>query len=133
MFFEPVLLTRRSSPSYRSFDRSVERFFNTLGRFEGAKQDTQQDTNQEAKQDGEPVTLTLDVPGVAREDLTINIEGAFVTIQTKPEAKRQYARAYELADEIDADTTSAKLENGVLTLTLGKKKPVSNARTVEIK
>ena len=37
-----------------------------------------------------------------------------------------------VAEEIDADASSAKLENGVLTLTLGKKVPVSNARTLQV-
>ena len=68
------------------------------------------------------------MPGVAREDLTIGIEGAVVRIETKAEAKRQFKAAYELPQDIDADASSAKLENGVLTLTLGKKVPVSNAR-----
>ena len=69
------------------------------------------------------------MPGVAREDLSIDIEGAVVRIETKAEATRQFKAAYELPQEIDADATSAKLENGVLTLTLAKQVPVSNARS----
>ena len=51
----------------------------------------------------------------------------------RPEAKRQYKAAYELPQEIDVEATAAKLENGVLTLTLAKKQPVSNARQIEVK
>ena len=36
-------------------------------------------------------------------------------IETKAEAKRQFKAAYELPQEIDADASGAKLENGVLT------------------
>jgi HSP20 family molecular chaperone IbpA len=119
MFFAPVLRTRAAAPSYRSFDRSFERFFNTLGF--------------DVKEDDKATTLTLDLPGIAREDLAITVEGTVVRLETKAEAKRQYKAAYEVADEIDAEGTSAKLENGVLTLTLGKKQPVSNARSIEVK
>jgi len=118
MFFAPVLRTR-SAPSYRSFDRSFERFFDTLGF--------------DVKEDEKAFTLSFDLPGVAREDLVIDIEGAVVRIETKTEAKRQYKAAYELAEQIDVEGTSAALENGVLTLVLAKKKPVSNARRIEVK
>jgi HSP20 family protein len=119
MFFAPILRTRAAAPSYRSFDRSFERFFNTLGF--------------DVKEDEKAWTLSLDMPGVAREDLNISVDGAVVRIETKAEAKRQYNAAYELPEEIDTEATSAKLENGVLTLTLAKKQPVVTARTIEVK
>ena len=125
MFFAPVLRTRAVAPGARSFDRSFERFVNDAFFGAGAGFDV--------KQDDKAWTLTLDLPGVAREDLAITIDGAVVRIETKAEAQRQYKAAYELAEEIDVDATSAKLENGVLTLVLAKKQPVSNARTIEIK
>ena len=54
-------------------------------------------------------------------------------IETKAEAKRQFKAAYELPQDIDAASTTARLENGVLTLTLAKQVPVSNVRTIEVK
>ena len=126
MFFAPVVRTRAVAPSFRSFDRSFERFVN-----DAFFTNTARPFNVE--QDDKAWTVTLDVPGVAREDLLINVEDAIVRIETKPEAKRQFKAAYELAQEIDTDATTAKLENGVLTLTLAKKAPVSNARQIEIK
>jgi HSP20 family molecular chaperone IbpA len=118
LFFAPVLRTRSAAPSLRTFDRSFERFFNTLGF--------------DVKDDDNAWTLVLDLPGVAREELDINIEGAIVRIETVAQAKRQYKAAYELPEEIDEEATGAKLENGVLTLTLAKKKPVSKARKVVV-
>jgi HSP20 family protein len=56
-----------------------------------------------------------------------------VRLETAAEAKRQFKAAWELPEEIDADASSATLEHGVLTLVLGKKLPVSNARTLEVK
>ena len=126
MFFAPVVRTRASLPSHRSFDRSFERFVNDAF-FSTAK------PGFDVTQDDKAWTVTLDVPGVAREDLAIAIEGTIVRIDTKAEAKRQFKAAYELPQDIDADASGAKLENGVLTLTLVKKVPVSNARNIEIK
>jgi HSP20 family protein len=126
MFFAPVVRTRAPAPAFRSFDRSFERFVNDA--FFGAGT-----SGFQLQQDDKSWTVTLDVPGVAREDLAINIEGAVVRIETKGEARRQYKAAYELPQEIDVDATTAKLENGVLTLTLAKKQPVSNARQIEVK
>ena len=126
MFFAPVLRTRAAAPAHRSFDRSFERFVNDAffrNEFTGFN----------VTQDDKAWTVTLDMPGIAREDLAVNIEGTIVRIETQAEAKRQYKAAYELPQDIDADASAAKLENGVLTLTLAKKVPVSNARTIEIK
>ncbi|HSV33935.1 MAG TPA: Hsp20/alpha crystallin family protein [Ramlibacter sp.] len=126
MFFAPVLRTRAVSPSFRSFDRSFERFVNDAFF-------TNANSSLDVAQDDKAWTVTLDMPGIAREDLTVNIEGTIVRIATVAEAKRQYKAAYELPQDIDAAASTAKLENGVLTLTLAKQVPVSNARSIEIK
>lgn len=77
-------------------------------------------------------TLSLDVPGVTREQLTIGIEGAVVRIETLADTPRAYKQAYELPQDIDTTASTAKLENGVLTLTLAKKQPVSNVTKITI-
>lgn len=78
-------------------------------------------------QDDTAFTLTLDMPGIAKDQLSIAIEGAVVRIQSKEGAARRYRAAYELPQDIDSALSDAKLENGVLTLKLAKKVPVSNA------
>ena len=72
------------------------------------------------EQDDTSWTLSLDVPGLSRDDLTIGIEGAVVRIESKAEAKRQIKAAYELPLEIDVAASEAKLENGVLTPQAGQ-------------
>ena len=124
MYFAPALRTRAYVPA-RSFDRSFERFLNDSF-FRPGK-------GLKVEQNEEAWTVSLDVPGVTREQLSIAIDGAVVRVATNKEAARQYQAAYELPAEIDAEATSAKLENGVLTLTLAKKQPVSKARTIEIR
>ena len=77
-------------------------------------------------------SLTLDVPGVAKEQLDIGIEGDVVRVSSKEDAARKVKAAWRFPLEIDVANSSAKLENGVLTLTLGKKVPVSNVASLAI-
>jgi HSP20 family molecular chaperone IbpA len=77
-------------------------------------------------------TLQLDVPGLAREQLDIGIEGDVVRVSSKEDAPRQVKAAWRFPLEIDTANSTAKLENGVLTLTLGKKIPVSNVTNLDI-
>jgi HSP20 family protein len=125
MFYAPALRTRAFVPAARGFDRSFERFLNDS--YFGAATGLKFEENDTAW------TVSLDVPGVAREQLTIEVDGAVVRIATVADAPRQFKAAYELPEAIDAEATSARLENGVLTLTLGKHKPVVTARSIEIK
>lgn len=83
-------------------------------------------------QDEKSYTLTFDVPGIAKDQLTIGIEGSIVRIGTKEGAPRQYQSAYELPQDIDVGASEAKLEHGVLTLKLGKQVPVSRVTELPI-
>jgi HSP20 family molecular chaperone IbpA len=124
MIFAPALRSRSFVPA-RGFDRSFERFL-ADSFFAPAAQGLKVEQNDDAW------TLSLDVPGVAREQLTIEVDGAVVRLATVADAPRQFKAAYELPADIDADATSAKLENGVLTLILGKKKPAVTSRTIAV-
>ncbi len=83
-------------------------------------------------QDETAFTLTLDMPGIAKDQLTIAIEGAVVRISSKETAPRRYRAAYELPQDVDTAQSEAKLENGVLTLKLVKKVPANNATELTI-
>lgn len=122
MFFEPTLRTARFAP--RAYDRAFERFASEA--LTGTRRSPL------VEQDDKSWTLSLDVPGFSREDLSISIEGAVLRIDSKPEAKRQFKAAYELPQDIDVAASEAKLENGVLTLKLGKRVPVSQAAQLQI-
>ena len=76
--------------------------------------------------------LSIDVPGVSRDQLNIAIEGATVRVTTVEGAPRDYRKAYEFAQEVDTAASHAKLENGVLTLTLAKLVPQSKATNLNI-
>lgn len=124
MIFAPVI-HRAAFSAPRAADLAVQRFLhNTLA--------SPAAPGYSATQDDKSVTLQLDVPGLSREQLQLTIEGNQVRLNSVEGAPRQVQRAWDLADEIDVAASSAKLENGVLTLTLAKIVPVSKAAQLAI-
>lgn len=77
-------------------------------------------------------TLAVDVPGLRRDQLQLRIEDNMVHLQSVEGAPRQVRRSWELPHEIDAAASSAKLDLGVLTLTLQRTKPVDKTVTLNI-
>jgi HSP20 family protein len=81
--------------------------------------------------------VRAELPGARREDIAVDIDGAWVSISAKSDSQSEkkegekllytersqesYARSFELPQAIDSAEASAKFENGVLTLTLPKK------------
>ena len=124
MLFAPALVRRNAYVAPRALDRTFERFLDTA--FTGSRSAVS------LSQDEHRYTLSLDLPGIDKSQLAVQIEDHQVRIQTAPESPRQFQATYELPTEIDAANSQAKLENGVLTLTLGKKLPVSHATTLAI-
>ena len=120
MFFATTAQPQLRRQAYANAGRTLERFMDDALRSTANKPCAY-------TQDETAFTLSLDVPGVAKDQLSIAIEGAGVRISSKEGAARRYSAAYELPQDIDTATSEAKLENGVLTLKLVKKAPVSNA------
>lgn len=92
-------------------------------------------------------TVTAEMPGVAKEDIHVIIEGNLVTIRAEVKqhdreekensvhSERYFgaiARSFQLPVELDEAQSSAKSDNGVLTLTLAKKKPASSSRRLTV-
>ena len=100
--------------AYAHIDRSLERFL-------GSALANPRNAAPQYEQDDTAFHLSMDIPGLSREQLAIAIEGAVVRISSRDGAPRQYRAAYEMPQDIDVAASSAKLENGVLTLTLVKK------------
>ena len=92
-------------------------------------------------------TVKAELPGVRKEDIDVRIDGNQVTIsaEVKKESEekkdkrvirseRQYgyaSRAFTLASDVDDNAAKAKIENGVLELTLPKKAK-SSTKKVEV-
>jgi HSP20 family protein len=91
----------------------------------------------DVKESDAAYTVHAEVPGVAKEDIHVSLDGNLVTLraevkqqdtQTKDEkllrSERYFgavSRSFQLPMDIDQSTAKAKYDNGVLTLTLPKK------------
>ncbi|MFZ4481978.1 MAG: Hsp20/alpha crystallin family protein [Rhodoferax sp.] len=125
MFFATSAPAGIRHPFYAPAGRSLERFLSEAQLGSRQRPCT-------IEQDEKFYTLSFDVPGISKEQLTISIEGAAVRLQTKEGAPRQYQAAYELPQDIDVGASEAKLENGILTLKLGKQIPASRVTALHI-
>jgi HSP20 family protein len=91
-------------------------------------------------------TLSFDLPGMAKEQVKVTIDGRAVSVEASPadeaatDAARviyrerrapRFARTVTLPAELDHAGSQARFENGVLTLTLVKKLP-EGAKTITI-
>lgn len=90
--------------------------------------------------------LLVDLPGVDQEELDVRVEERVLTIvgrssPTDPGERRQlagdnalreYRRAFQLPETVDADEIHATLKKGVLTVRLPKAE-AARARKIEVK
>jgi HSP20 family molecular chaperone IbpA len=118
MFFTPVMRRAAYAPNLRGVDRQLERWLGEA--LVGPAKASARATSATVTQDEKSYTLSFDVPGISKEQLSIGIEGNVVRIESLKDAPRSYQLAYELPQDIDAASSEAKLEFGVLTLKLSK-------------
>ena len=135
MFVLPIARTshRAAAPQFsrfidRLFDESVERTAARTPALDVSETDA-------------GYTVAFEVPGVTREQLKVSVEGRRLSIETievaaaaveqdaaprvlyRERSAARYARTVSLPAEVDQASSTAKFENGVLTLTLAKKVP----------
>jgi HSP20 family protein len=115
MFFSPVRAHRSALNVYGYAPSAWSRF----DEFDNMSQ------RSHVESDDSSITLSLDVPGLPKEQLTIGIEGRIVRISSKDDAPRSFKVAYKLTSDVDASKSEATLENGVLTLKFAKLAPES--------
>ncbi len=88
--------------------------------------------------------MTLDLPGVAKGDIKVSIDGRRVNVEAlssknderkdgdrllyRERAESKYSRSFALPAEVDQERSSAKLDNGVLKLELAKRRVASAAQ-----
>jgi HSP20 family protein len=91
----------------------------------------------DVKEDDTNYTVHAEMPGVAKQDIQVDIDGNMVSIsaEVKRETERKdseklvhseryygkVARSFSLGQEVDEARATAKFDNGVLELTLPKK------------
>ncbi len=91
--------------------------------------------------------VSIDLPGVAKDDVKITIDGRRVDISAQTQrqdtkgvaddgsrliyrerSSQNFARSFTLPEEVDQEASQAKLDSGVLSLTLAKKRAAASKR-----
>ncbi len=143
MFVLPLSRTHSRATFGRVADDSFDRFFRNA-----VAAETSRTPALDVSETDTAYIVAFDVPGVSREQLKVSVEGRRVSIETvdvaQPQATTEgtsdapqsdaaprslyrerstarYARTVSLPAEVDEAASQAKVENGVLTLTLAKK------------
>jgi HSP20 family protein len=126
MFFAPALKSNAMmAPTQGNSDLGFERFMrDTFGSLMPGFHDMEEDDKS--------WTLHIDVPGVPREQLRVQIAGDTLEVETDKDCKRQLRMSWQLPAEIDAERTEARLQDGVLTLRLAKAESAV-ARRIEVR
>jgi len=97
-------------------------------------------------EDAQGITLEADMPGVAKDNLSIGIDGDTLTLEGtvalgEPAKMQdvyaevrvaQYRRSFTLSRDLDRDRIEAHLANGVLTLRIPKTE-AAKPRRIEVK
>ncbi len=135
MFFSPVRVHRAAAlngygyaPNVWSRSDALDRFFAEPA--EASAPGSHVESNETT------ITLSLDVPGLAKDQLTVaidgGIEGRIVRIASKADAPRSFKAVYKLGSDVDVSKSEAKLEHGVLTLKFAKLAPESQQTLLTI-
>jgi HSP20 family protein len=86
-----------------------------------------------AEKDG-VYTLEVELPGVKKEDIQINVEANLLkisAIRKREDEEYKYEREFHLSNEVDSSNIKASSENGILTLALNRK-PEAQSKRIEI-
>lgn len=143
MFLVP--LTRHATHWVRGFDRWLdEPFERRLAPGASAHATVARSPALDIAESEQAYTVTLDLPGVAKDDIEVSVDGHRVSIAARTaktderkdggrvlyreRAESSFARSFALPQEVDQERSSARLDHGVLTLELGKRKVAGTAR-----
>lgn len=133
----------RFRPTSDALDDLFRGFFMHPVRYEGQ---TDVQIRMDVTEDEKTYKVHAEIPGVKKEDIHVDIDGNQVSISAEVKnekevkenekllrSERYYgsvSRAFSLAQDVDEETSVAKYNNGVLELTLPKKKALAARKLV---
>jgi len=99
------------------------------------------------KEDAAKYVILMNMPGAAKERVTIKAEDNGLTVRTSEEEKKDgdtlktvyrermggtYQREFHFEEPVDIENVSARMENGVLELTVPKKVQSTDAKMIHV-
>ena len=78
------------------------------------------------------IVFTIDMPGVAKKDIDINIEPNSISVKAENGGKRKYNYSRKFKPTIDVDSAKATFKNGVLDITVTKVDTKPKGKSIKI-
>ena len=79
------------------------------------------------------IVFTIDMPGVAKKDIDVEIEEHTITVKAENGGKRKYNYSRKFKPAVDTDSAKATFTNGVLDITVTKLESSKPSKKVTIK
>ncbi|HEX7676016.1 MAG TPA: Hsp20/alpha crystallin family protein [Bdellovibrio sp.] len=129
-----------------SFQKRIDRMMNELMELRGGSSDSLMDfsPSSEITEEEKNYLLKVDLPGVKKEDVKVEVSGDTMTIKAERKTEKEekgkkrflseisygsYVRSFTLPQAIDEKKVDAKFENGVLQVSIPK---IENAMSKQI-
>ena len=78
------------------------------------------------------IVFTIDLPGVSKKDIDINIEPNSITVKAENGGKRKYNYNRRFKPTVDVDSAKATFKNGVLDITVNKVDATPKGKSIKI-
>ena len=78
------------------------------------------------------IVFTIDMPGVQKKDIDINVEPNSISVKAENGDKRKYNYSRRFKPTVDVDSAKATFKNGVLDITISKIDITPKGKSVKI-
>ena len=78
------------------------------------------------------IVFTIDMPGVAKKDIDINIEPNSISVKAENGGNRKYNYNRRFKPTVDVDSAKATFKNGVLDITVNKVDAKPKGKSIKI-
>lgn len=78
------------------------------------------------------IVFTIDLPGVSKKDINVNIEPNSITVKAENGDKRKYNYSRRFKPTVDVDSAKATFKNGVLDITVSKVDTKPKGKSIKI-
>ena len=78
------------------------------------------------------IVFTIDMPGVEKKNIDINVESNSISVKAENGGKRKYNYSRRFKPSVDVDSAKATFKNGVLDITISKIDTTPKGKSVKI-
>lgn len=139
-------IQRSAAGAFAPIQREINRLFDEFGAGWESFTEMRLSPNMDVVDNKDGLELSVELPGMAREDVKIAVDGDMLTISGEKKAEKEtkennyrlvertfgeFSRSIYLPRSVDASKITANMTNGVLKIT-APKRPEAQTKTIEI-